>query len=301
MRARIRHDRRRGAHGRGRCTARPLIVARVLQIDRRERVAVEDQRAVRAGQLDAARIARVRRRRRFERAERTIRELEDGHGRVFDLDRMQQRAGLRRHAAHRSKQPEKQIDGVDPLVHQRTAAVERLRAAPPRLLVVRRRPVPFHARVGENRRAEPPAVDQRLHPQHVRLEAILKDHAERHASARRFGDERVNSGRRHIDRLLDEHVQPPPRGGDAVLRMQPGRTADHDEVERPMVEKPIERIERGGAVPAGKPFGVRVRRRDDGRHFHSRNVAKRARVRVADVAGADQPDVHGRQSVIRNP
>ena len=96
-------------------------------------------------------------------------------------------------------------------------------------------------------------------------------------------------------------MQPPARGGDAVLRMQPGRTADDDEVERTMLEKPIERVERGGAVPAGKLFGVRAGRRDDGRHLHSRNVAKRARVSVADVAGADETDVNSPQSAIRNP
>ena len=77
-----------------------------------------------------------------------------------------------------------------------------------------------------------------------------------------------------------------------MLRVEPRRAADDDEVERTMVEKPIERVERGGAVPAGKLFGVRARRRDHGRHLHSRNFAKRARVRVADVARADEPRVN---------
>jgi hypothetical protein len=152
-----------------------------------------------------------------------------------------------------------------PWIHQRTAAVERPRPPPARAGVVRRRPVPFHARVRENRRAEPPRVDERLQTLDVRLQAILKDDAERHAGARGFLDQRVDPRGGHVDRLLDQHVQALFRAampcsactpdGLPITTMSSGRCAS----------RRVERVTRDAAVAAGELVGVRARRRVDRR------------------------------------
>src|SRR5947209_6897591 len=64
-----------------------------------------------------------------------------------------------RHGAHH---PQQQIDVVNRLVHQRPAAVERLRALPAAFIVVRLRPPPLARRLTEGEPAETALRDRVL-------------------------------------------------------------------------------------------------------------------------------------------
>ena len=79
-----------------------------------------------------------------------------------------------------------------------------------------------------------------------------------------------------------------------VLGVQPRRAADGDQVERPVIEERLERVAGDAAVPGGELLGVRARRRVDRGDVDAGNGGNRTRVRVADVAGADQSDVDHR-------
>ena len=108
----------------------------------------------RAGQLDAARRSPGRRRSspRWCRARRSRTPApRPPCPRPRSSD---QRAVLRVNAGDRSEQPQQQIDGVDGLVHQRAAAVERRFAAPARAGVVFGRAIPLHPARCQHRRAE---------------------------------------------------------------------------------------------------------------------------------------------------
>ena len=293
VRGRIRYHRRRGARGDSSDGRWPLVLVCILQIDADEIVAVEPERPVRTGELDLTRVAGVRRRRRLERADGAVGELQHRHCRVLDFDRVKAGNGPREHATHRTEQPQKQIDRVHALVHQGAAAVERMRATPARIAIVGRRPVPLDARVGENRRAEPSPVDERLHSLHVRLEPILEDDAERHARVGSRPNERIRARRRHIDRLLDEHVQAADGRRRAVIRVQAGGRANHHHVEGALREHLLEGIVRRAAVPRGELLGARRVRRIDGGDFGAGQFAQRSCVRIADVARTNQADKHG--------
>ena len=149
VRRRVRDHRRRCAGcRRGRATRpfdlpsadalaqdRPLVVAHILQIDRRKVVAVEHDGPVRAGQFEPPRIAGIggsspprwcRARRSRTRSARPtcpplrLRAASSSFSRPRD--------------ANRAEQPQQQVHGVHALVHQRAAAVERPCSAPARAL-----------------------------------------------------------------------------------------------------------------------------------------------------------------------
>jgi hypothetical protein len=201
-----------------------------------------------------------------------------------------------RATTRRTGQPQQQIDGVYALVHQRAAAIERPRAAPARAFVVGRRPIPFHARTRENRRAEPSRIHERFQAGDVRFQPILEDDAERHACGVCRRDQIAGARHGHVDRFFDEHMQPALCRSDPVLGVKAGRTADDDGVERSMIEQQIERIVGGGVVPIGQRVRMRMGRRVNRGDCGAARFLHRSRVRVADVAGADQPDVD-RQSL----
>ena len=67
---------------------------------------------------------------------------------------------------------------------------------------------------GEHRLAEAAGVDERLGRVDVRLQSILKAHAELDAGAVHLFEQRIDASGRDVDRFLDEHVQArcvPPR------------------------------------------------------------------------------------------
>src|SRR6266403_1110938 len=110
---------------------------------------LEDDGAFRAGNFDAARIAGIGGSSDVEKAERAAGEFEDGGGGIFSFDLVEQRGGAGLDANDITEQPEEQIDGVNALIDQSAAAVERERSAPARASVVLGRAIPLHAGVDE--------------------------------------------------------------------------------------------------------------------------------------------------------
>ncbi len=101
-------------------------------------VLLDDGRAAVAVDRDRFRQAGINAGRRLDDAERPAGETQTGHGRVFHLDALVgQRGGEAGDVRDRTHQPEQEIDIVDRLIHQGAAAVERLRALPAALVVVR--------------------------------------------------------------------------------------------------------------------------------------------------------------------
>ncbi len=131
---------------------------------------------------------------------------------------------------------------MDALVDEGGAPVERLRAAPAGGRVVLRRAVPLHARGGEEDAAEAAPGEELAEPHEVRLEAVLEEDAELHPGLRRRGHERLPARGRDVDGLLDEDVQAALGGGDALLGVHPGGTADHDQVQK-ITDEYIEKAE----------------------------------------------------------
>src|SRR5580692_738136 len=121
----------------------------VSEIGRDNAIVFENNRAFRPGNLHTAWVARVRGSGGVKNTQGSAGKLERRHGRIFGLDFMQQRSGARLHVNDITKQPEQQIDCVDALIDQRTAAVESNCPAPVRIGVVLRRAIPLHARVHE--------------------------------------------------------------------------------------------------------------------------------------------------------
>ena len=139
---------------------------------------------------ETALVSRVDRRSGLDRSEGTARELEDRGQRVLDVDAVQPCCRSAVDTRDRSEQPDHQIECVDGLIHQRAAAVEGRRAAPPRPAVVLGRAIPFDAAGNHHRRAELAAVEGLLHLAHRRTQPILEEDAE--LDARRVG--RIDEG-----------------------------------------------------------------------------------------------------------
>ena len=183
---------------------------------------------------------------------------------------------------------------MDALVDQRTAPVERTRASPARAGVVLGRTIPLDPRRGEQRASERARPQQRPKPHERRLRPVLEQNAETHARCARRGDQAV--GRRYgdIDWLLHQHVQPCFGGTYALIRVHPRRAADDHGVERAMGEQGRQFVVRHTTIQLGQPRRAGVVgpvHRDD---LDAGNLATGARVRLADVAGADECNVrHG--------
>ena len=127
----------------------------------------------------------------------------------------------------------------------------------------------------------------------VGLQAILEEDAELDAGAIGGGDELVGLGGGDVERLFDEHVQAARGGRDPLIGVQRRRAADGDEVHRPVVEKRLEAVERDAAVELGEALRLRDVSPVDRGDLDARDCEGRARVRVADVSGAEDADVDG--------
>src|SRR2546429_1454239 len=123
---------------------------RFPQICRHNSIVLQNDCAFRASDFESTRISRVSSGSRLQNAKRTARELEDCDSSVFSLNRMQRRRGARLDTSDVAEQPKQQINGMDALVYQCTAAIERQCSAPPRIAVIVRRPIPFHVRIREH-------------------------------------------------------------------------------------------------------------------------------------------------------
>src|ERR1700757_1203710 len=102
--------------------------ASVAEMGGDDAVVLEDDGAFGAGDFDAARVARIRGGGGMENAEGAAGKFQDGGGGVFGLDLVKKRAGTGLYANDVTEQPEKQVNGVDALIDQGAAAVERVGA-----------------------------------------------------------------------------------------------------------------------------------------------------------------------------
>ena len=109
----------------------------------------EDDGAVGARNFDAARVTGICGGGGMKNAEGAACKLKQSRGRVFRFNLMELSGCLRLHARNVPEQPEQQINCVNALIDQRPTAVQCQRAAPTRILVIFRGPVPFHARIHE--------------------------------------------------------------------------------------------------------------------------------------------------------
>ena len=264
----------------------------VLEIDAGQAIVLERDRPVRARELDAARVARIHRRRRLERAQRPVRELQRRDNRVLDFDRVEQRAGARVDADDRSPQVEHHVEGVNRLVDERAAAVERERAAPARAAVVFRRPVPLDPARAEDRPSQDAGLDERLERDDVRLQAVLEEDAEFHASLVGRRDQAVRALGGDVERLLDEDVQPTLRRRDPLAGMKRRRAPDGDDVHRTVIEKPFQAVVGDGAMRGGERLRLLDVPSVDRDDVDAGDRRGRARVRLADAACAEDADLH---------
>ena len=85
----------------------------------------------------------------MENAQGAAGEFKDGGGGVLGFDFVKHGGGAGLHANDITEQPEEQIYGVNALIDQGAAAVERQSAAPARTGVVFGRAIPLHAGIDE--------------------------------------------------------------------------------------------------------------------------------------------------------
>jgi len=102
----------------------PDVRRRFPQIWRHNSIVLKNDGAFRASDFESTRISRVSSGSRLQNAKRTARELEDCDSSVFSLNRMQRRGGARLDTSDVAEQPKQQINGMDALVYQCTAAIE---------------------------------------------------------------------------------------------------------------------------------------------------------------------------------
>ena len=108
---------------------------------------------------------------------------------------------------------------------------------------------------------------------------------------RDFGDQLVDARGGDVERFFDQHVAAGPRRGDRVIGMAARRAADHRDLERLVRQQRVQRGERGRTVSIGhQPRLLAIVAIDAGDPQARRD--RGPGVRVADVPGADQPNVH---------
>src|SRR5262249_5894851 len=169
----ITHHRRRGARILITCIGANQRFMFVAEIGGDDAILLEDDCALSAGNLQPARIAWIcccccqqgalRAARKFEHSKRSIL--------AFDLVQDGSCAGLERDDV--SEQPDQQINRVDALIHERSAAIESQRATPLRIAVILGRAIPPDARVNQQDLAESSGSQKFLQAADVRFEAIL--------------------------------------------------------------------------------------------------------------------------------
>src|SRR5262249_58225536 len=110
------------------------------------------------------------------------------------------------------------------------------------------------------------------------------------------GEERIDFRGREVGGLCEEEVQPAPHGGDALLRVQPRRAPDGDDVHR-MREEPIEVAVRRRPRLQRERRGLLAVRAMDGDDLDAVDALRRAHVRPGDAAGAYDSYTHPDGSV----
>jgi len=250
-------------------------------------VVFEDDGAFGAGDFDATGVAGVGGSGGLKNAEGAAGEFQDGRGGVFGFDLVQQGGGAGLDASDITEKPEEQVNRVDALIDERSAAVERECAAPAGVGIVLWRAIPLHASVDYKGPAEEALVEPGFELADVRLQAVLKNDAEFYLGLFRSFNEGVRARGADFDRLLRKDVQAVTGGGNALRGVEAGGTADNDEIHGAMIEEGFEIWVGRGAVLAGETgdfFGIGS---VDGGDFDAGDGPGGAGVGFRDVAAAD--------------
>ena len=218
---------------------------------------------------------------------------------VLGLHSVQRRgAHLRRRDGFNAKQPAEQIERMDRLGDQHTAAVARLNAAA-RLVVVRLRPPPRH----EHRRRldipEHPGSQRLMQTLTARTEAMLEADAEAAIGATPRRDQLFAAFDRNLQRLLAQHVLAggKRRFGDRQMRVR--RRQHHHCIDR-RIRNGARDIGGGGkSITVGNVLQSRFAARRGPHHADLvGEIDQGARVRLQRVAEAYDGDAdHGRLAV----
>jgi len=275
--------------------------ARVAETGGDDAVVLEDDGAFGAGDFDAARVAGIGGSSDMENAESAAGKFEDGGGGVFGFDLVKKSAGASLHANDVTEEPKEQINGVDALIDEGAAAIERKGAAPARIGVILGRAIPHHPSVHYEGPAQEALVEPALELANVRFHAVLKNDAELDLGLSCGFDERIGARGADFNGLFREDVQTMAGGGDALRGVQAGGAADDGEIHGAMIEEGAKVLIARAAVFAAEAsdfFGVPS---VDGGDFDAGDNTSGAGVRFRDVAAADEADVnsHGKRSVIR--
>ncbi len=94
-------------------------------------------------------------------------------------------------------------------------------------------------------------------------------------------------------------MDPPPRGSDALVGMQPGRAADRHDIQRGVRQELVHRVVDARAVGLGECTRALAVRPLEGDHLDVWNSGSGTGVGAADVAPSDDADSH--VSVPRRP
>src|SRR6266481_504044 len=97
----------------------------VSEIGGEDAVVFENYGTLGAGDFDAARVAGIGGGGGVENTQSAAGEFEDGCGGVFGFDFMKQSGGAGLNASDITEEPEEQVNGVDALIDEGAAAVER--------------------------------------------------------------------------------------------------------------------------------------------------------------------------------
>ena len=133
-----------------------------LELPERDVVLLDPGRTAVAVDLGALEQPRIGTRGGLDHAQRAVPETQRSDGRILDFDpRVGQRGRVRSDRFDVAHQPVKQIDVVNRLIHERTAAVELPRSAPAAGVVVLLGAPPFDVRIAQR---EPAEAAQRRSP-----------------------------------------------------------------------------------------------------------------------------------------
>ena len=174
-------------------------------------------------------------------------------------------ARLRVDAVHVAEHPEEQVDGVDALVHQRPAAVERPRAPPPRLAVVLGGTIPFHPGVGHARRG--PGRRPRCRPRGRSARGCERSWKKTPSVTPARATAAISRSMRAVVISIgfsQMTCSPCAAAASICSPCTPGRTADGDDVERAVTQEGLDvgvgrRPGSGRRAHAGGPRPCRTR------------------------------------------
>src|SRR5215475_10415586 len=134
---------------------------------------------------------------------------------------MQQSRGHCLDPLHIPQKPQQEIYRVNPLIHERAAAIEIPSAAPSRFAVVVRRTIPLQSRIRQQDAAQSSILDDLLQKSNLGFEVILENDPQFYIG---FLTRSNQCGRlldRYGDRLFNQYMKALLRGRDALPGMKP--------------------------------------------------------------------------------